>query len=64
MDQHLSWYQHLKMLKQKLRTANGLLAKVCYYLPPKLLRTLFTCLYLSHISDMAVKSGDREATII
>ena len=25
-DQHLSWNQHLKMLKQKLSRANGLLA--------------------------------------
>ena len=63
MDQHLSWDQYLKMLKEKLSRANGLLAKVCYYLSPKLLRTL-TSQYLSHISDLAAKSGDSTVTII
>ena len=29
-DQHLSWDQHLKILKQKLSRANGLLAKARY----------------------------------
>ena len=28
MDQHLSWNKHLKMVKQKLNRANGILAKV------------------------------------
>ena len=48
MDQHLSWDQHLKMLKQKLIRANGLLAKVRYYLSPKLLRTLYFSIFESH----------------
>ena len=49
MDQHLSWDQHLKMLKQKLSRANGLLAKVCYYLSPKLLRTIYFSIFESHL---------------
>ena len=49
MDQHLSWDQHLKMLKQKLSRANGLLAKVRYYLSPKLLRTLYFSIFESHL---------------
>ena len=49
MDQHLSWDQHLKMLKQKLVRANGLLAKVRYYLSPKLLRTLYFSIFESHL---------------
>ena len=49
MDQHLSWNQHLKMLKQKLSWANGLLAKVCYYLSPNLLRTLYFSIFESHL---------------
>ena len=48
-DQHLSWDQHLKMLKQKLSRANGLLAKVRYYLSPKLLRTLYFSIFESHL---------------
>ena len=63
MDQHLSWDQHLKMLKQKLSRANGLLAKVCYIYHQNY-SELFTSLYLNHISDMAVKSGDSTVTII
>ena len=49
MDQHLSWDQHLKMLKQKLSRANGLLVKVRYYLSPKLLRTLYFSTFESHL---------------
>ena len=50
MDQHLSWDQHLKMLKQTLSRANGLLAKVLYYLSPKLLKTLYFSIFESHHS--------------
>ena len=39
VDKHFSWNQHLKVLKKKLSTANGLLAKTRYILslakPPK-----------------------------
>ena len=49
MDQHLSWGQHLKMLKQKLSRANGLPAKVRYYLSPKLLRTLYFSIFESRL---------------
>ena len=36
------------MLKQKLSGTNGLLAKVRYYLSPKLLRTLYFSTFESH----------------
>ena len=49
MDQHLSWDQHLQMLKQNYHQNYG---------------KLFTSLYLNHISDMAIKSGDSTVTII
>ena len=49
MDQHLSWDQHLKMLNQKLSRANRILAKVRYYLSPKLLRTLYFSIFESHL---------------
>ena len=49
MDQHLSWDQHLKMLKQKLSRANGLLAKVHYCLSPNLLRTIYFSIFESHL---------------
>ena len=49
MDQHLSWDQHLKMLKQNFSRANGLLAKVRYYLSPKLFRTFYYSIFESHL---------------
>ena len=45
MDLSLSWDQHLKTLKQKISRADGLLAKVCYYLSPKSLRTLYFSIF-------------------
>ena len=49
MDEHLSWDQHLRMLKQKLSRANELLAKVRCYLSPNLLRTLYFSIFESHL---------------
>ena len=49
MDQHLPWDQHLKMTKQKLSRVNGLLAKVRYYLSPKLMRTHYFSIFESHL---------------
>ena len=49
MDQHLSWHKYLKMLTQKLSRANEFLAKVRYYLSPKLLRTLNFSIFKSHL---------------
>ena len=37
------------MIKQKLSWANGHLAKVRYYLSPKLLRTLYFCIFETHL---------------
>ena len=37
------------MLKQKVSRANGLLAKVRYYLSPKFLRTLYSSIFESHL---------------
>ena len=48
-DKHFSWNQHLKMLKNKLSRANGLLAKAQYYLSPNLLRTLYFAIFESHL---------------
>ena len=49
LNQHLLWDQHLKMLKQKQSSANGLLAKTRYYLPPNLWRTLYFSIFKSHL---------------
>ena len=49
-DEHFSWNQHLKTLKKKLSRANGLLAKVPYYVSPNLLRTLYFAIFESHLS--------------
>ena len=49
LDQHLSWDQHLKMLKQKLSIPNGLLAKTIYYLTQDLRRTLYFSIFESHL---------------
>ena len=49
LDQHLLWEQHLKMLKQKLSRANGLLSKIRYFTSPNLLRTIYFAIFESHI---------------
>ena len=49
MDQQLSSDHPPKMLKQILNRANGLLAKVRYYLSPKLFRTLYFSIFETHL---------------
>lgn len=48
VDQHLSWDQHFKMMKQKISNTNGLVAKARYYLTPNLRRTLYYSIFESY----------------
>ena len=49
LEEHLTWSQHIKLLKSKLSRANGLLSKIRYYTSQELLRTIYYALFDSHV---------------
>ena len=49
LDESLAWLSHISMLKTKVRTANGLLAKLRHYTSSKLLATIYNALFESHM---------------
>ena len=57
LDQHLSWSVHLDFLATKLRTANGVLSKLRYYIPLCTLLPIYYALFHSHLSYAAIVWG-------
>ena len=49
LDQHLDWKEHLSYILPKLNRGIGLLSKIRHYVPKFLLRTLYFCLFNSHL---------------
>ena len=57
LDQHLSWSVHFDFLATKLRTANGVLSKLRYYIPLCTLLPIYYALFHSHLSYAAIVWG-------
>ena len=49
MDEHLTFKNHMDTMKLKLNRANGLLAKLKYYVNPALLRTTYYAIFEPHL---------------
>ena len=48
-DEHLTFIKHMELLKKKLNRANGILAKIRFYVSPALLRTIYFAVFESHL---------------
>ena len=57
LDQHLSWTAHVDFLATKLRVANGILAKLRYYIPLNTLISIYHALFHSPLSYAAIVQG-------
>ena len=57
LDQHLSWTAYVDFLASKLRVANGILAKLRYYIPLNTLISIYHALFHSHLSSAAIVWG-------
>ena len=57
LDQHLSWTTHVDFLATKLRVANGILAKLRYYIPLNTLISIYHALFHSNLSYAAIVWG-------
>ena len=49
LDQHLSWKPHIADIATKLQRANGMLSKLCHYLPLQLLVNIYRSIFASHM---------------
>ena len=49
IDNHLLFKDQINFLKQKLNRANGILAKLRHHLPSVILRTVYCCLFDTHL---------------
>ena len=49
LDQHLTFKQHMDTIKLKLNRANSLLAKIRYDVDSKVLKTIYSALFESHL---------------
>ena len=49
LDEHLSFNEHMNILKQKFNRENGILAKLRYYVSANTLKTIYYALFDSHM---------------
>ena len=49
LDQHLTFKQHMNTIKFKVNRANSLLAKIRYHVDSKLLKTIYSAIFESHL---------------
>ena len=49
MDKHLTFKNHMDIVKLKLNKSNALLAKLRHYVNPILLRTIYCAIFESHL---------------
>ena len=49
LDQHLKFKQYMHTIKLKLNRANGLLAKIRHDVDSKLLKTIYSAMFESHL---------------
>ena len=49
LDQHLTLKQHMDTIKLKLNRENRLLAKIRYHVDSKLLKTIYSAIFESHL---------------
>ena len=50
MDQHLNWKKQIANVTKKISRGVGILAKLRSYLDPKLLKNIYYCIVVSHLS--------------
>ena len=50
LDKHLSFNEYMNTPKQKLNRANGILAKLRYYISANTLKRIYFALFDSHIT--------------
>ena len=50
VDQHLSWKQHVDHTARKIAKISGLLHRLKRFLPQSILRSIYNCLILPHLS--------------
>ena len=50
IDHNLSWDCHIKEMNAKLSRTNGILSKLCHYVPKKMMVSVYYALFYSHMT--------------
>ena len=61
LDEHLSFNEFMNTLKQKLNRANGIFAKLRYYVSADTLKTIYYALFDSHMRYACQIWGQRHS---
>ena len=64
IDKHLLFKDHIKILKQKLNRANGILAKLRHHLPSDILKTVYYSLFDTHLRYACQVWGQSNSDIL
>ena len=64
LDEHLLFKNHIDTLKQKLNTANGILAKLRHHLPFDILKTVYYFLFDTHLRCACQVWGQSNSDIL
>ena len=64
LDQHLTFKQHMDTLKLRLNRANSLLAKTRYCVYSKLLKTIYSAIFESHLRYNCQLWGQAQIQVI
>ena len=62
LDEHLNWKFHILDIATKLQGANGMLSKLCHYLPLKILVNIYHSIFTSHMCYSCQIWGLRDNT--
>ena len=64
LDQHLTFRQYMDTIKLKLNRANSLLAKIRYHVDSKLLKTIYSAIFESHLRYGCQLWGQAQTQVI
>ena len=64
IDKHLLLNDHIKILKQKLNKANGILGKLRHHLPSDILKRVYYSLFDTHLRYACQVWGQKTVTYL
>jgi len=64
IDEHINWKEHIRLICIKLARSIGVINRLKRFLPFKILKQLYCCLFLSHIQYCILIWGKNSQTVI
>ena len=58
LDENMNWKEHIRVKSNQIAKVNGVLCRLKYQLPPHILKLIYNCLILPHISYSITSWGN------